>query len=139
MTVREKEAIAKAPSGRPTRNPIGVRNILTVKGKDPNYVYRIVNDVDDGDRVQRFIEAGYEIVSSDSVTVGDRRVGNPSSEGSVARISVGGGKKGIVMRQKREWYEEDQARKAAEIDATEQSIKPDSEKGMYGKFTMDRK
>ncbi len=136
---REKETIAKAPSGRPTRTPLGVRNILTVNNKDPNFVYRVVNDVDDGDRVQRFIDAGYEIVNSDSVTVGDRRIGNPSSIDSVARVSVGGGKKGIVMRQKREWYEEDQARKAAEIDATEQSIqKPDSGKGMYGNMSFKR-
>ena len=33
-----KEAIAKAPSGRPQRTPIGTRNVLTVEGKDPNYV-----------------------------------------------------------------------------------------------------
>ena len=47
-----------APSGtveRPKRTPIGSRNVLTVSGKDPDFVYRIVNDV--GDRIAMFQEA----------------------------------------------------------------------------------
>ena len=67
-----KEAIAKAPSGRPQRTPIGTRNVLSVAGKEPGYEYRIINDT--GDRVQEFIDAGYELVANDSVRVGDKRV-----------------------------------------------------------------
>ena len=45
--------------GRPKRTPINGRNVLTVTGKDPNYVYRIVNDV--GGRVDMFKEAVHEL------------------------------------------------------------------------------
>ena len=63
-----KESIAKTPRGRTTRSPVNQRNILSVKGKDPGYVYRIVNDT--GDRIQMFEEAGYELVDASAVTVG---------------------------------------------------------------------
>lgn len=134
-----KEAISKAPSGRVRRTPIGVRNILTINNKDANYVYRVVNDVDDGDRVSRFEAAGYEVVKSKDISVGDRRVEAPSSEGSVARISVGGGQKGVVMRVPRDWYEEDQIAKQREVDATEDSItNPSDRDGGYGRTTIKR-
>ena len=71
---------SKAPSGRVSRTPVGTRNILTVKGKDPNYVYRHVNDIDD--RISMFQEAGYELVQDESVVVGDKRVNAASSLGS---------------------------------------------------------
>lgn len=135
-----KEAIAKAPSGRTRRTPVGTRNILTVSNKDENYVYRVVNDVDEGDRINRFIEAGYEVVKSKDVSVGEKRVEAPSVEGSIARISVGGGTKGVIMRIRKDWYEEDQAAKQREVDATEDSItKPTDRIGGYGKTTIERR
>jgi hypothetical protein len=132
MAIPDKEAIAKAPSGRVTRTPIGVRNVLTVKGKDPNYVYRVVNDVDD--RVEAFIEGGYEVVKARDVKVGDKRVDKPSEEGSIKRISVGGGGKGVVMRIPKDWYEEDQAAKQKFIADTEATMKADALNGYYGKI-----
>jgi len=137
MSNDTKEAIAKAPRGRATRTPIGTRNILTVNNKDEGYVYRVVNDVDDGDRVHRFLEAGYEIAEN---TVGDKRVDNPSREGKGSIISVGGGRKGVVMRIKKEWYEEDQLAKQRDVDASEESIsKPaDALSGMYGQNKIKR-
>jgi len=131
-----KEAIAKAPSGRVRRTPVGVRNILTVKGQDPNYHYRIVNDT--GDRIQNFIEAGYEIVKADEVTVGDKRVNKATAAGSNAEVSVGGGEKGFVMRIKKEWYEEDHKAKQAEVDATESSIRQKALDGTYGELKISR-
>src|SRR5438067_8290385 len=104
-----KEAIAKSPSGRVRRTPVGVRNVLTVAGKEAGYEYRIVNDT--GDRVEQFKAAGYEVVSAKDVTIGDRRVSAASAEGTAATVSVGGGTKAVVMRIKSEWYEEDQCRK----------------------------
>lgn len=131
-----KEAIAKGPSGRVRRTPVGVRNVLTVGGKDPAYEYRIVNDT--GDRVEQFKAAGYEVVSAKDVTVGDRRVNAASAEGTSATVSVGGGTKGVVMRIKKEWYEEDQQRKSENIAATEAATKADALKGTYGKLEIDR-
>lgn len=110
---------------RPKRTPINGRNVLTVTGKDPNYVYRIVNDV--GDRINMFKEAGYELVESDTVKVGDRRVNVASAEGSKAQVSVDKeGTKAFVMRIPKDWYEEDQKAKQEHVNELEQSIKKDA-------------
>ncbi len=132
----EKEAIAKAPRGRTQRTPIGQRNVLTVAGKDPNYVYRIVND--SGDRVQEFLDAGYELVEASSVRVGDKRVNSASAEGTVSQISVGQGQKAMVMRIKREWYNEDQAAKQVQVNELESTIKQKALDGTYGKLEISR-
>ena len=132
----QKEAISKAPVGRVTRTPVGQRNILTVKGKDPNYEYRIVNDVDD--RIAQFQEAGYELVETDSVDVGDKRVSQGTTVGSKKQFSVGGGTKAYVMRIKREWYDEDQRRKQQRVDAQESSIREKALDGTYGKLDITR-
>lgn len=132
----EKEAIAKAPRGRTRRTPIGTRNVLTVAGKDPNYVYRIVND--SGDRVNEFLEAGYELVPEDSIKVGDKRVNKATPEGSKAQVSVGQGQKAFVMRIRKEWYEEDQAAKQQRVDQLEATIKEKALDGTYGKLEISR-
>jgi regulator of protease activity HflC (stomatin/prohibitin superfamily) len=116
-----KEVISKSPSGRTKRTPIAGRNVLTVNGKEPGYVYRVVNDA--GDRIAQFLDAGYELVSADSVTVGDKRVNQATAEGSKAQVAVGKGDKAFVMRIKDEYYKEDQAAKQAHVDRLEQSIK----------------
>ena len=114
-------------SARPRRTPISARNRLSIKNKEPGYVYRIVND--DDDRVERLQEQGYEICSKESVgSVGNQRVDNASSLGSTAYFSVGKGTKAIVMRQKEEYYKEDQAVKQAEIDALEETMKSDAKR-----------
>ena len=132
-----KEAIAKAPAGRVTRTPVGTRNILTVRGKDPEYEYRIVNDVED--RITQLQEAGYEIVQSDSVDVGDKRAANGTSIGSAKQLSVGQGTKAFVMKIKKEWYDEDQRAKQGQIAATESAIKEPSLNGSdYGSLKVSR-
>jgi hypothetical protein len=125
----------KQTEGRVKRTPVnGKRNVLTVQGKDPNYEYRIVNDT--GDRVALMQERGYEIVSDSTVKVGDRRVANPTQEGSPVMASVGGGTKAYLMRIKKEWYQEDQEEKARAVAETEQSMKRDAKEGMYGKLEI---
>ena len=113
----------------------GTRNKLTIVGKEPGYVYRIVNDQDD--RIMDLQERGYEIVTH-SATVGDKRVGTPKKEGSPVEISVGGGKKAYLMRQKQEWYDEDQAAKQELVDDLEATLKSDSNSD-YGKLEITRK
>lgn len=115
----------------------GVRNKLTVKGKEPGYQYRIVNDIDD--RVSQMQELGYEIVTDNTVQVGDKRIANPSQEGSPVQVSVGGGTKAYVMRQKQEWYDEDQAAKQKQVAELEESTKKDAAaSGFYGKLDIKR-
>jgi hypothetical protein len=107
-----------------------------VAGKDPDYVYRIIND--SGDRVQAFLDAGYELVKDEAVKVGDKRVNNASAMGTNSQVSVGQGVKGFVVRIKKEWYEEDQARKQGHVDDTERSIKEKALDGTYGKLEISR-
>lgn len=133
---QDKEVISKAPSGRVRRSPLSRKNVLTVSGKDPDFQYRIVNDTED--RVSEFEEQGYEVVMDNKVQVGDKRVSKASTEGTVKRISVGGGAKAVVMRIPKEWYNEDQAAKQAHVDATESATKKEGLDGNYGKIEISR-
>jgi hypothetical protein len=131
----EKDTIAKAPRARKTRTPVGQRNILTVSGKDSEYEYRIVNDT--GDRIAEFQDAGYELVEAASVRVGDKRVNNPTPEGTKAQVSVGKGDKAFVMRIHKDLYKEDQEAKLQRVRQLEESIKTPSGAD-YGSVTTSR-
>ncbi len=132
--MQNKEA-TKAASGRKQRTPLAGKQPLAVRGKEPGYHYRIVNDKDD--RVYDFIDAGYEVVGSE-VVVGDNRVDRPSEPGSVKQISVGGGDKAILMRIPEEFYQEDQAAKQVKLKQLEDTTKKDALSGHYGKLDVTR-
>lgn len=139
MTQKENspdKAIAKAPQGRVRRTPVGRRNVLTLTGKEPGYEYRFVNDT--GDRVQQFLDAGYEFVEAKSVQVGDARIGRPSAEGTNAQASVGQGVRAYAMRIREDWYDEDQAAKQAHVKAIEEATKEKALDGTYGKLEIVR-
>lgn len=113
----------------------GTRNVLNISGKEPGFVYRVVNDV--GDRIEQLKAIGYEIVEDSKVQVGDRRVANPTKEGSPIKVSVGGGVQGYVMRIKQEWYDEDKAKKDAHVDQIEKGLVRDAkEQTDYGKIKV---
>lgn len=87
----QDKAATKVPSGRVKRTPLQGKQPLAVRGKEPGFQYRIVNDKDD--RVLDFQDAGYEIVDSKDAKVGDKRVDRATEDGSVKRISVGNGER----------------------------------------------
>lgn len=120
---------------RPQRTSLANRSVLSVKGKEPGFEYRIVNDV--GDRVEMFKSMGYEVVADDSVQIGERRVANPSREGSPVQVSVGGGTKAFLMRQKAEWYKEDQDTKETRLKEQEGAMRADAMAGTYGKLQIN--
>ena len=120
---------------RAQRTPLANRSVLGVKGKEPGYVYRIVNDV--GNRISSFQEQGYEVVTDNSITIGYRRVGKASKDGSPVQVSVGGGVQGFLMRQKQEYYDEDQRYKEQKIAELEQSMRKDSGAD-YGKLLIGK-
>lgn len=123
---------SRRASARVKRTPVGSRNRISLKHQDPDYTYRIVNDLDD--RVQQLLDAGYEIDTTQ--TVGDKRVDTPSAMGGA--FSVGNGVKAFVMRQKKEWYQEDQASKQAQIDQVEQTMYSDARKAAdYGSVSIN--
>ena len=124
-----------ASAQRPKRTSVNQRNVLTVSGKDPEFEYRIVND--QGDRIQQFIDAGYELVDANTVRVGDKRVDKAAAEGTKAQVTVGKGEKAFVMRIRKDWYDEDQAAKQARVNELERSIKQTaSGSADYGSVTI---
>lgn len=127
--MNEKENLVKAPSGRPKRLTNGVRNRMAFINKDPNYVYRVVNDTDDNVFLRE--EQGYEVVK-----VSDHQGRNSRVESGRTvdnSLSVGGGTKAVLMRIRKEWFEEDQKAKKERVDASEAAIKKPALDGAYGK------
>ena len=127
-----------ATKRKPRRASInGTRNVLTVSGKEPGFEYRIVND--DGDRVSQFEEMGYEVVKDSGIKVGDRRIANPTKEGSPVQVSVGGGQKAYLMRIRKDWYEEAQEDKAKQVDEMEKGMLKDTKNSAdYGNITIGK-
>lgn len=134
------QVTAKENVKRVRRSPInGTRSILGVNGKDPNFEYRIVKDI--GDRVDMFKGNGWETVSDNSVTIGERRVSIPTKDGSTVTtlLDKTEGTKGVLMRIRKDWFDEDQKAKQALVDETEAQVKRDAnEKGFYGKLEVTK-
>lgn len=127
--------MTKIQEKRTTRKSLFQRGPQSILGeKDPNYVYRFVNDT--GSRVANFQSAGYEFVEDKDLVVGDSRVFDPSDLGSAKRVTSNDGTTSYLMRIKKEYYEEDQAAKAALINETEQAMKRDASQGMYGSIKV---
>lgn len=132
-----RELAQKSPaSGRPKRQSLTTRNRLRIKNMDPNFVYRIVNDVED--RVEIMKDLGYEVVSADEVKVNDRRADIGAAIGTASTLALGQGMRGVVMRMPKEWYEDAQKEKMADVSRLEQTLKPKKSDGMYGSVEFSR-
>lgn len=131
------EKLVKAPERRVRRSPVEGRNYLTVKGKDPNYVYRIVNDTED--RINDFIDRGWEFEVDENIRVGDSRIDNHSKLGTVRQLSVGGGLRAVLLRIRKDWYDEDQEAKHAYLKKLEDAMRPNTNDGGYGKVDITYK
>lgn len=133
---------------KPERVPVGgFRDKLTVRFKNPEdekrFYHRWVLDThENGGRIYQFMNAGYEFVKSSEVIVGQESVFDSEDVGSLVRRPAGGdGKYLYLMRLPIEFREEDEAAKAAVVDATERSVlDPESlsedKEGVYGKITI---
>ena len=122
---------------RAVRKPLFQRGPQSITGdKDPDYVYRFVND--SGSRIDQMKSAGYEIVTDDDLIVGDSRVSDSSQVGSGKRVISKDGTVQYLMRQKKEFYDEDQAAKQAHNDEIEQAMKKQAQEGMYGSIKTSR-
>ena len=123
---------------RTARKPLHQRGPQTILGdKDPEYVYRFVNDT--GSRIANFQAAGYEFVTDQDLVVGDSRVKDASDIGTQKRVVSNDGTTSYLMRQKREFYEEDQAEKARLIEEQEAAMKQQASQGAdYGSLNLTR-
>jgi len=127
--------MSRVTEKRTVRKSLLQRGPQTINGdKDPNFVYRFVNDT--GSRIANFQAAGYEFVEDKDLVVGDSRVFDPSDIGSGKKVTSNDGTISFLMRTKKEYYDEDQAAKAAQIDETEQAMKQEASRGMYGKLKI---
>ena len=125
-------APTKPREQRPDRVPVGgPRDILTVANKDPNYVYRWVND--SPGRLEQFQKGGYEFVE-DNLKVGQPTVDKATRLGT-ATTMVRGTATLVLMRILREWYDEDQAAKQLALDELEDSMR-EGKGGEYGKVSI---
>lgn len=117
----------RSQSPHPKRVPIGTRNKLTAEPRQ-GFVRRWVNDVNE--RIQMFLEAGYEMVSKPT-KVGDSPA-DASQLDSVVRKPVGGGINAVLMEIPEAWNEEDKARKEDALKQKEMSLLSEAKEGFYG-------
>ena len=136
---------SRSEQTRPARVPVSEnRNTLSVKGLDPNFYHRWVNNVDNA--LQVYLDAGYEFVNKNGSPVGDPTV--ETSKGTDSRYSkgVGGGITAFLMRLPLEIYKQDQARKEADINEGERAMRQlqsktghrNSQEADYGKLDISR-
>jgi len=140
----EAERQQKKAEVRRKRVPVsGNRDILTVHGKDPNYMYRwVLDSKETGQRIWKFKQAGYDHVTSDEVQVGDMMVYKSDNVGSIVRHPAGKENYLYLMKIRKEWYEEDQAAKMEDLAMSEKEHMrerdTESDDGMYGGGRLQR-
>ena len=80
---------------KPTRIPVsGIRDIMTVLGKDPAFEYRFVVDkMERGARMMRFERGGWTYARTDDlpggISVGEESVYKSKDHGSIVRFPSG--------------------------------------------------
>ncbi len=95
---------------------------LSPEDRDPNYVYRFVNHSNEYSNVQDKMELGYEIVRDKTLT-GNDGISDKSGLGSAVTKQVGRGMTGVLMRVRRDIYEEGQKIKDQMTAKTEDGIR----------------
>jgi len=121
------------------RIPIGGRRNLTGVNDTPDgFVDRWVND--NPGRIERFKRAGYETVQAASV--GDSGVDSSHAKAGIVSRDMGQGVTAYLMRQRQDYFSDDQAAKQKDVDASEETIRQDVKDklkhGHYGGVTVGR-
>lgn len=124
------------PAKRVERKSLFQRGPQAINGeRDPNFEYRFVNDI--GSRIDNFKEAGYELVTDETLRVGDARVSDPSGLGNAKRSVSNDGTVSYLMRIKKEYYKEDQEAKLAVVTETEGAMHKNASSD-YGTLKVSR-
>lgn len=120
---------------RATRKPLFQRGPQSINGeKDPNFQYRFVNDT--GSRIDNYKQAGWELVTDESINVGDKRAKDGTELGSAKTVISDNGQVQYLMRIPKEWYDEDQKAKRDLNAEQERAINPDASQGLLGKIDI---
>jgi hypothetical protein len=122
------------------RIPVGgSRNVTAVNDTPDGYVDRWVNDKPG--RIDKFKRAGYENVQA--ADIGDSGVDATHAQAGVVSREMGQGITAYLMRQRKDYFKDDQKAKQLAVDATEDSIRRDVKNklndGHYGGVTIDRR
>jgi hypothetical protein len=141
------------PQNRTThkeRVPVdGMRDIMTVHGKDSGFKYRWVTDTDErGSRIWKFKRGGWEFATLDGhdeeIQVGQEAVYKSADEGNLVRLHTGEGRFSYLMRIPKEYYDEDQIAKEERIQEQEDGImgtqtsQGDANNGQYGSVKFEK-
>jgi hypothetical protein len=115
--------LTAAMPGAKQRKRVGeaARQILPdTRNLDQNYVYRVVNEGQNGVGIQGLLDRGYEIVNADGSLVTEE-AGKAASLTSQVQIvaNASSGEKGVLMRIHKDYHAEDQADKQRVVDKTE--------------------
>lgn len=125
------------------RIPVGGhRDKLTVRGLDPAYAYRWVEDENEsGQRIFTFKTGGWDFAPTDGLRIGQSFVYSSDSIGSIAR-KPSGGMYMYLMRIPKELHEQDQKDKQKRITEDEkQMLRPrdvENDDGQYGGGSLKR-
>jgi len=110
---------------------------LNVDGKEDGYFYYIEND--EKGNIEALQKRGFEIVEKDSGTT--MSSSNPKEVGSRIETTVfnSDGTKGVLMRQRKEWHEEDMKFKAEVVSKREEALfrNEQKEEGRYGSIKVE--
>ena len=119
-------------TSRPKRLTVhDTANILTVEGKEDGFVYRWVNDR--GTRVDFMKRRGYELVEDENIIVGSASPVRKTGSGISTTVDKKDGGQAILMRQRQEWYDEDQnAKREIDRQKEEALYRQDEKTGNYG-------
>jgi hypothetical protein len=118
VSMKEPEVQEPKKAKRPKRIPLGSRNVLTAAHTE-GYVERFVNDTEQ--RIRMFEDAGWEVVTGPE-KAGDEYAGNTRLPGGAVTKPVGHGIVAVLMRKRKDWYDEDMAVKQARVDETEKGL-----------------
>jgi hypothetical protein len=131
LSDRKREDGLSREKMRTERTPLYVQKAVTLRSRDPNYHYRLVNDLPG--RIQRFIEAGWELVQGDNTeTYSGKGRSESTNAGTLMTRTVNEDPKAkchtaYVMRILKTLFDEDQAAKAKRIDDDMLDIDPTGE------------
>ena len=84
------------------------------------------------EKLNKYGEAGWELVDEASLVVGDSRVKDVSDISSARQVTSDDGTVSFLMKIKKEYYEEDQASKRAINEEQERALQTDASSMGYG-------
>lgn len=133
------EVKKRASSESKMRVPVGQnRDITNVHDTPEGYKDRWVND--EAGRIEKFRAAGYESV--ETAQMDSSNVDGSHTESGVVSKDMGKGQTAYLMRQRQDYYDEDQIAKQITVDETEDSMRKtkikshESTDGNYGEVKI---